>query len=658
MRKKMSEFKNHQDSIAERENPFSLYSFLILIFVSIVFYLGAKLGLRLSAPPDHIATFWPPNTVILTALLLTNPRRWWLYFLAMTPAYLTAAFQGGYSINRSLIFFLANCTEIIVAAVALKHYCKEKLIFSKVRGMILFLVWAVLIAPFISAFIASLTTFNEPTVNYWLAWRVWFLGDALGHLTITPVLFTWIMSGTRGIQQISLARFAEALTLGISLLLIGFFALGFEVGTPGNLPFLLYSPMPLMLWAAIRFGPQGICSAVLTITVLSIWNAINGRGPFTEFTPAGNVLSLQMFLLVISIPTMLLGTLFTERKKIEMQYTELVENSKSAILKLQNGVIIFFNEFAQELFGFSKEEVLGKHVLETIIPKEDRFGKDLTKMVMDAFAQPSEFDYNENENIKKSGERIWVAWKNKIIINPESGKEEMLSIGFDITDRKKSEEKIKKSHKEKEVLLQEIHHRVKNNFAVIISLLKLQSVNIEDEDVKSIIKDSENRIRSMSMVHEMLYRTENLSHIDFGEYINALGETLLRTYNVSPARVRLKVDIKEINLNTDTSIILGLVINELISNAMKHAFPGDRSGEINIGMKSIDNEYELIIEDTGIGMPDGIDIWNTDTLGLKIVTNMVERQLGGRIEMKINEGTEYKIRFKMLENTKSLSREL
>ena len=203
---------------------------------------------------------------------------------------------------------------------------------------------------------------------------------------------------------------------------------------------------------------------------------------------------------------------------------------------------------------------------------------------------------------------------------------------------------------EKKVLLQEIHHRVKNNLAVIISLLKLQSLNIEDEGIIAIFQDSEHRIRAMSLVHEMLYKTKDLSHIDFGSYIETLTQTMLRTYIVSPAIVKVKIDIKDIQLNTDSSITIGLVINELVSNAMKHAFPGGRSGEMSITMKKIDSEnnYEILIKDNGVGMPEGIDIRNTDTLGLKMVTNMVERQLSGSIEMKSEGGTEYKIRFQEL----------
>jgi len=183
-------------------------TWFVAILVGTFFFLGAKLGLALSTPPDYIATFWPPNTFVLAALLLTAPRRWWIYFLAMTPAYFAAAFQAGFSLQRMLIFFVANCTEILIAAVALRYFLKKgRINFGQFQEMAVFLVWAVLIAPSISAFIASIATLRELEVNYWLAWRVWFLGDALGHLTLTPVIVMWVYVGTGRIRQILLPRF-------------------------------------------------------------------------------------------------------------------------------------------------------------------------------------------------------------------------------------------------------------------------------------------------------------------------------------------------------------------------------------------------------------------------------------------------------------------
>ncbi len=292
------------------------------LLVGVIYYFSAKLGHYLSLPPDDIAVFWPPNTVILTVLLLTRPGRAWIYFLVMLPAYLLSGMQADYTPQRLAIFFVANCAEILIAAIALRHILKAPPRFSTMRDVASFVACAVLAAPLASACISSIDTALATRTSWrdvWLAWRTWFLGDSLAHLTLTPVLLTWTLAGTGWIRKTSWRRWAEAAGLAGCLFIVGGIALGGEVGSSGNLPALVYTPLPLLLWAAIRFGPQGACSATFIITLLAIWNAVHGRGPFTTMTPAINVLSLQLFLAVISIPIMLLAALMRERERAEQE---------------------------------------------------------------------------------------------------------------------------------------------------------------------------------------------------------------------------------------------------------------------------------------------------------------------------------------------------
>jgi two-component sensor histidine kinase len=217
-----------------------------------------------------------------------------------------------------------------------------------------------------------------------------------------------------------------------------------------------------------------------------------------------------------------------------------------------------------------------------------------------------------------------------------------------IMERKKMDARLRSSLEEKQLLLQEIHHRVKNNFQIVTSLLRLQGQSIQDERMSGLFKDSENRIRSMSLVHEMLYRTEDLARIDFGNYIRMITNNLHRTFSISPDRIALKSDIDRVSFSVDTAIPLGLAINEIVSNAMKHAFPGDRKGEIRIVMRENGKGqlHEIMISDNGVGIPPEIDFKQSVSLGLRLVSNMVEKQLGGRIELKRNGGTEFRIRIK------------
>ena len=203
------------------------------------------------------------------------------------------------------------------------------------------------------------------------------------------------------------------------------------------------------------------------------------------------------------------------------------------------------------------------------------------------------------------------------------------------------------SIKEKEVLLGEIHHRVKNNMQLISSLLKLQSAGIKDKQVAEVFKESQERIRSMALVHEKLYRSKNFAEIDFSEYIKTLVISLFRSHGTDVDKIKLKIEAKEVSLDLENAIPCGLIINELISNALKYAFPEDREGEIRITLRPINgDELELLVGDDGIGMPQDLDFSKTEKFGLELVRILAEDQLNGKIDLDRTKGTTYRIRLK------------
>jgi two-component sensor histidine kinase/AmiR/NasT family two-component response regulator len=230
-------------------------------------------------------------------------------------------------------------------------------------------------------------------------------------------------------------------------------------------------------------------------------------------------------------------------------------------------------------------------------------------------------------------------------INHADGFVSKQSMIQDITERKEAEEKLLGSLKEKEVMLSEIHHRVKNNLQIIASLLRLQSASIADPKALNSFKVSQDRVNSMALIHEKLYRSKSLSKIDFEDYLNKLAIHLFQVYGVSKERVQLHISAKDIWLGIDTAIPCGLIINELISNSLKHAFPGNRSGNIDIALSmNGGNTYSLVIKDDGMGLPPGLDYNHTESLGLQLV-NTLTKQLAGNIEVERQGGTEIKIKF-------------
>ncbi len=219
------------------------------------------------------------------------------------------------------------------------------------------------------------------------------------------------------------------------------------------------------------------------------------------------------------------------------------------------------------------------------------------------------------------------------------------TLQAEIVERQRIEARITASLHEKELLLQEIHHRVKNNLQVISSLLNLQAGYIDDLALREILRESQNRVRSMALVHEKLYRSDDLAHVDLAEYIRNLATFLFRSYTAAAGRVSLDIQADDVFLSIDAAVPCGLILNELISNALKHAFPGDRKGQIRVELQAGENrQISLIVGDTGIGFPQDFDFENATSLGMQLVQTLV-MQLNGTLEIDGTAGSEFRITF-------------
>jgi PAS domain S-box-containing protein len=220
---------------------------------------------------------------------------------------------------------------------------------------------------------------------------------------------------------------------------------------------------------------------------------------------------------------------------------------------------------------------------------------------------------------------------------------------WQILQQKRGRDQLRSSLDEKEVLLKEIHHRVKNNLQVISSLLNLQSSYVRDKNDLEIFRESQNRIRSMALIHEKLYQSGNISFVDFPQYAQSLATTLFRSYRSTESNVKLEVDFGDVSLGIDAAVPCGLIINELLSNALKHAFPGGRGGKVLLGLRAQGGTTRLTVKDDGIGVPSEVDVSRPDSLGLQLVNTLVA-QIGGVLEVDRSNGTEFRIAFNAVED--------
>lgn len=307
------------------------------------------------------------------------------------------------------------------------------------------------------------------------------------------------------------------------------------------------------------------------------------------------------------------------------------------------GRFLLVNERLCDMLDFGADELYKKTFYELGVPEEveESLG-DWDQLLSGKIRNFS----REQTYVRKDGELLSANVTVSLVRDANDNPNYFVAVFEDITERKEYERQLEESIKEKEVLLKEVHHRVKNNMQVISSILNLQSSYISDENALGILRESQDRIKSMSFVHESLYQSNTLSEVNFAEYIQNIARNLYHSYGRPQGGISLDFDLQEIYLNLDTSIPCGLIINEVVSNSLKYAFEGREKGVIRIELgKLSDGKLKLIVSDDGIGLPSGFDIENAESLGLQLVTTLVT-QVSGELAIDVSNGTKFNIVFK------------
>jgi PAS domain S-box-containing protein len=334
----------------------------------------------------------------------------------------------------------------------------------------------------------------------------------------------------------------------------------------------------------------------------------------------------------------------SSRKRLEERFRRVVEAAPNAMVMIgPHGQIEMVNAQAERVFGYERAEMLGQSI-ELLVPKRfrDRHPGLRTSFFADPHSRPMGAG-RDLYGLRKDGSEFPV----EIGLNPIETEEGqmVLSAIVDISDRKQKEERIQAALKEKDTLLGEIHHRVKNNLQVVHSLLDLQSDLVTDEKILGILRESQNRIRSMALIHQTLYESKDFVQVDFSTFLETLAPTLISSYGVDSDRLALSIEAAEVLLPINAAIPCGLIVNELISNALKHAFPNGRRGQIRIGLApEPDGRAMLSVSDDGVGIAESHDLSQTTTLGLQLVALLTD-QLGGALEVQRANPTRFTLRF-------------
>ena len=329
-------------------------------------------------------------------------------------------------------------------------------------------------------------------------------------------------------------------------------------------------------------------------------------------------------------------------RESENRFRDLVESMNDGfIIQDGTGIITFVNSKISKMTGFSKEEIVGRSALDFFSPDNQSVINDQINLRQKGIVGSYETELTTQDNLQ-----LPIRISPQLIYNEEQEIVGSFGIITDISQQKQAEELIKASLEEKEMLLHEIHHRVKNNLTVISSLLSLQARRSDNDTCNAVLQDSQNRVQAMAMIHETLYSSDSLSSIDISSYFTKLVNGVMQSYGNNDRSVNFKVQTGNIKIDIKKATPLGLIVNELTTNILKYAYPDNEKGSFLIQLKSSgENKFELIISDDGIGIPEDFDWHHTDKLGIKLVKLMVENQLNGSINVENSEGTKYTISF-------------
>ncbi len=366
-----------------------------------------------------------------------------------------------------------------------------------------------------------------------------------------------------------------------------------------------------------------------------IITVLNNSRPIEDFQ--GNVVGMQSTLINI-----------TDRRKSEEALRESEERFRRIVQDTNAGYFFidregYFEEVNNAWLKMHKfdsdDEIIGHHFSETLLDTDLEEAKKIVESLINGEPVPTiEFSRRNKDN---------SIGFHTFSVSPVVNKGKVTGLeGFliDTTEKRHAEEQIKVSLKEKETLLQEIHHRVKNNMTVISSLLRLQANSMEDERLKTALMDSQNRVQSMSAIHETLYQSDNLSAVDMKTYLSSLTGVVAQNYSIG-SKVNLIVETENILIGAKQASPVGLIVNELISNSFKYAFPDNQEGEIKIILQKTGNQIELEYADNGIGLPEDFDWKNAKSMGLNLVNILAENQLDGSIDTEGGNGTKFIIKF-------------
>ena len=650
--------------------PISLAdAFRYLVLVAVIasaYFVGARLGLAVAFSPRQVSAVWLPAGIALAAFMALGSRVWPGIFIA---AFLVNAMADEPS---TAAFFIAcgNTAAGLLGAQVLRALRFDGAL-ERSRDVVSLL--AVTVGSTLISATVGTTALGIAAVIPWSTsssvWRIWWAGDSLGILIVAPVLLTWVNRPRLGWKGLRLLEFATYLAVTT---LIG---LAVFVWPTGGNPFFYpraYVAFPLLAWAGLRLGSREAAMGVAILATFAVWGSVNGFGPFSRWAPDSRLVLLDAFIATAACTALLIAAVTAERQGAQAAAREsedllqaIITHTPAVVyVKDLQGRYLMVNRRFEELWAMSNAQVMGKTDYDVFPRGEaDRF-REMDKRVVRAGRALTE----EEAAMRDDGLHTYVSVKFPLGNNTGTPYA-IVGISTDITELHHAQARLRETYaelegrvrartaelaaaveelgqrnREKETLLREIHHRVKNNLQVVCSLLNLQAHGQEEPGLQAFAEECRARVRSMALVHEHLYQSNNLQSVPVTVYLGALLEEVVHSQPAA-AQVSCDVNIQELVLPVDQAIPCGLIVNELVTNALKHAFPAGGPGRVTVSIAEIPGDcIELTVADDGVGSRSERGFAGGTGFGLSLVSMLVD-QLHGTLSMEHARGTRITLRF-------------
>ena len=635
----------------------------LAVFVG--YYLGAKIGFGLTFRPHPVSVLWPPNSILLAALLLSPTRTWWILLVAAFSAHWLVQLQSDVPPRMILCWFISNSCEALIGAGSIRYLLGRSVRLDRLRNVAVFCLFAVFLGPFLSSFLDSaFVAMNHwGQGSYWEIWRIRLTSNVLAELTVAALIVTWATGGFACLRQLSGRRLLEGICLLLALITISYFL--FNRIAAGTDSALLYVPLPFLLWAAVRFGSCGATAAISAVAFPAILSVAHGHGPFSEKSAEQNALSVQVFLIFLSVPLLFLAAIIEERDKAEETLREREERiglaAESANLALWT--IDFrrheswMNEKGRDLFGFAPNERLSREVFLARVHPEDRKAVDATIENARAGSKTFEVEYRL---LRPDGETRWLISRGRYLRNERGQLSELMGVAMDVTAQVKSNLELRLQREEmarlsRVALMGELTaslaHELNQPLTAIASnaaagkrFLARGALDIQmfEELLDDIFTDARRAGDIIHGIHHLVRKGEsNRQPVNPNDIIvdvlrllhsDLLGRATTVETSLAPNLAPVQAD--PIHLQ---QALLNLIMNSL--EAMQQTPPADRRIFIST---SRDNGFaEVSVRDHGVGLPPNdpdkvfTHFFSTKPegmgMGLTIVRSIVEAH-GGELE--------------------------